>query len=58
MIIELAETYQVDVKRSFMVGDMVTDIQAGKSAGCMAVLLGKTDGYGLIDFARELQLLE
>jgi len=58
MILDLAEKYQVDVKQSFMVGDREPDIIAGRKAGCMAVLLGKTDGYGLIDFARELEALE
>lgn len=56
MILDLARQYQVDLGRSFMVGDMESDVQAGKSAGCMSVRL--SGGYGLIDFARELELLE
>jgi D-glycero-D-manno-heptose 1,7-bisphosphate phosphatase len=49
MLLQLAEEYQVDLGRSIMVGDMESDRQAGRAAGCMAVLVSKE--YGLIEFA-------
>ena len=44
MLIDLATTYQIDLKKSYMIGDKNVDVEAGKSAGCKTVLL-KT-GYG------------
>jgi D-glycero-D-manno-heptose 1,7-bisphosphate phosphatase len=41
MILELAEKYDIDLKDSWMVGDMDTDIQAGKAAGCKTAKIGK-----------------
>ena len=39
-----ARRWQLDLPRSFMVGDRYRDIEAGHSAGCRTVLIG--DGYG------------
>ena len=44
MIIEAAEKYNIDLKKSYMVGDKVSDILTGKNAGVSTVLV-KT-GYG------------
>ena len=41
MILELAEKYNISLKDSWMVGDMDTDIEAGKRAGCKTVKIGK-----------------
>ncbi|MFF5994472.1 HAD family hydrolase [Lysinibacillus sp. KU-BSD001] len=43
LIIDLAQKYEVDVSRSYMVGDTDTDIIAGKNAGTKGVFLGKSD---------------
>ncbi|TCT19983.1 D-glycero-D-manno-heptose 1,7-bisphosphate phosphatase [Melghiribacillus thermohalophilus] len=47
MILDLAEKYQVDLSRSFMIGDREPDIEAGKRAGTRTVFIGdreeKTD---------------
>ncbi len=39
LIQKAAEEMQLDPARSFMVGDRVTDIQAGRRAGCRTVLV-------------------
>lgn len=40
MILELAEKYEVDLKSSWMIGDMETDIEAGLAAGCKTAKIG------------------
>ena len=40
MILELAEKYGIDLRSSWMIGDMETDIEAGKSAGCKTAKIG------------------
>lgn len=43
MIIDLAEKYNIDLGKSYMVGDTDTDIIAGKNAGAKGVFLGEND---------------
>ena len=40
MILQLAEKYHIDLKSSWMIGDMDTDIEAGMAAGCKTAKLG------------------
>lgn len=44
LILNAAKEHNIDLKRSFMVGDRATDILAGKNAGLKTVLL--CTGYG------------
>ncbi|MGY4707723.1 D-glycero-beta-D-manno-heptose 1,7-bisphosphate 7-phosphatase [Candidatus Bipolaricaulota sp. J31] len=48
MLLRAAEELGLDLTRSYMVGDMTTDIEAGKRAGCFTVLVrtgfGGSDG--------------
>jgi D-glycero-D-manno-heptose 1,7-bisphosphate phosphatase len=39
MLVELAQKWKVDLRRSFMVGDTWRDTTAGAAAGCRTVLL-------------------
>jgi D-glycero-D-manno-heptose 1,7-bisphosphate phosphatase len=41
LLLEAAKELDVDLSQSWMIGDGLTDIQAGKSAGCQTILLGK-----------------
>ncbi len=41
LIIKAAGELDIDISKSWMVGDGLTDIQAGKSAGCKTILIGK-----------------
>jgi len=39
MILDAAHKYHVDLSQSLMIGDSAVDIQAGKNAGCICVLV-------------------
>jgi histidinol phosphatase-like enzyme len=39
MIMELAEKHQIDLAKSYTIGDMETDIMAGKAAGTHTILI-------------------
>lgn len=39
MIIEASEKWNIDLKKSFMVGDSWKDVKAGKSVGCRTILV-------------------
>ncbi|HJW87144.1 MAG TPA: HAD family hydrolase [Candidatus Brocadiaceae bacterium] len=39
MILDAANKYHVDLSRSLMIGDAAVDMQAGKNAGCICVLV-------------------
>ena len=41
MIFELSEKYNIDLKKSYLVGDNFKDIQAGKAAGLTTILIKK-----------------
>jgi D-glycero-D-manno-heptose 1,7-bisphosphate phosphatase len=56
MILELAKKHQVDLSRSWMVGDRQVDLEAGKRAGCRSVLVSSE--YTLWDFACSLDSKE
>lgn len=43
MLIKAAEEYNIDLSKSWMVGDGENDIIAGKAAGCKTVLIGEND---------------
>ena len=43
MILELADKHDIDLKNSWMVGDLETDITAGLRAGCRTAKIGKVD---------------
>jgi D,D-heptose 1,7-bisphosphate phosphatase len=41
MILKAAEDMSIDLSQSWLIGDNLTDIKAGKKAGCRTMLLGK-----------------
>ena len=43
MLIKAAKDLNIDLSRSWMVGDGKNDIGAGKNAGCMTALIGEAD---------------
>lgn len=45
MLLQAAREHDIDLARSFMVGDRTDDIEAGRRAGCRTVLV--RTGYGL-----------
>jgi histidinol phosphatase-like enzyme len=45
MILAAAELLQIDLSKSYMIGDKLSDIETGKNAGCRTILV--QTGYGL-----------
>lgn len=41
LLLQAAKDLNIDLPRSWMIGDGLTDVQAGKSAGCQTILLGR-----------------
>lgn len=46
MLLRAAEDFALDLKNSFMVGDRMSDLEAGRNAGCAVCCLVRT-GYGV-----------
>jgi D-glycero-D-manno-heptose 1,7-bisphosphate phosphatase len=44
MLLSAAEKHQIDLKRSWMIGDKEIDLEAGRNAGCRTALV--RTGYG------------
>jgi D-glycero-D-manno-heptose 1,7-bisphosphate phosphatase len=44
MLLQAAREHDIDLEQSFMVGDKLADIEAGRRAGCRSVLV--LTGYG------------
>lgn len=43
LLLKAAEKYNIDLSKSYMVGDSVRDVQAGQRAGCKSVYIGDKD---------------
>ena len=41
LLLKAAEELKIDLVSSYMIGDGLTDVQAGKRAGCKTILLGR-----------------
>lgn len=41
LLLQAARKYNIDLKNSYMIGDSLSDIQAGNAAGCKSILIGK-----------------
>lgn len=41
LLLQAAKDLNIDLPRSWMIGDGLSDVKAGKSAGCKTILLGK-----------------
>lgn len=50
MLLAAAEKYNIDLSKSFMIGDGMNDVEAGRAAGCKSYLLGKAE-EGVPSFA-------
>src|SRR4051812_45621322 len=42
LLLQAARDLDIDLARSYMIGDRLTDIEAGAAAGCRTILLGPT----------------
>ena len=57
MLLQAAEEHDIDLHKSFMIGDKLADIEAGERAGCQSILV--LTGYGeFIASKPEIALVE
>jgi len=54
LLLQAAERYNIDLGKSWMIGDQPQDETAGKAAGCRSVLV--SEGYSLLDAVRKIGL--
>ena len=52
MLLQAAKDFNIDLKKSWIIGDSKNDIQAGKNAGCKTALISKENSFGE-DFRRD-----
>jgi D-glycero-D-manno-heptose 1,7-bisphosphate phosphatase len=45
MLLEAAEQWQIDLKNSWMIGDSISDTEAGRSAGVQTMLVGQFSAH-------------
>lgn len=50
LLLQLARKHKIDLAQSFMVGDREVDIQAGKAAGAVTILVGQEEEETSADF--------
>lgn len=50
LLLRAADEMHLDLKRSWMIGDNETDVQAGRRAGCTTLLVGKSDQESDADY--------
>ena len=41
LLLKAAEDHKINLKNSWMIGDGITDIQAGVNAGCKTIFIGR-----------------
>jgi D-glycero-D-manno-heptose 1,7-bisphosphate phosphatase len=51
LLMQAAKDHNIDLSNSWMVGDGITDIQAGQAAGCKTILIGRMK----CDFCKMMQ---
>ena len=57
MLLRAATEHDIDLKKSFMIGDKLADIQAGQKAGCQTILV--LTGHGaFLSSKPELELID
>lgn len=53
LILKASKENKIDIKKSYMIGDRIIDIKAGKSAGCK-INIGVRTGYGCNDSSDDI----
>lgn len=53
MILQAAKAYSIDLGNSIVIGDKLSDVRAGKSAGCFALYLNSRDDSDSLAAARK-----
>ncbi|MGV8074299.1 MAG: D-glycero-alpha-D-manno-heptose-1,7-bisphosphate 7-phosphatase [Syntrophobacteraceae bacterium] len=52
MILAASRLYRIDLERTYLVGDRITDVEAAKRAGCKAVLLNRSPEHRTAEHER------
>ena len=52
MLLQAARDLNIDLSNSWMIGDSLSDIEAGRRAGCNAILLNKD--FNLLDAVEDI----
>jgi histidinol-phosphate phosphatase family protein len=58
MLLQAAQEYHIDLGRSWMIGDKMTDVEAGHRAGTKTVLFNSPDGPDVGGFAPPCTVLK
>lgn len=58
MILKLAEKHDIDLKNSWMIGDMDTDVEAGMAAGCRTAKIGERNKAADVNGKNLLEVIE
>ena len=54
LVLDLAARHEVDLGRSWLIGDQDRDIACGKAAGCRTILLGREYNSGTVTGANQV----
>lgn len=57
MLLRAAKDWDIDLARSFMVGDQPRDVEAGRTAGVRSILLNDSDQNSARGLARAVQII-
>lgn len=57
LLLEAAEKYNIDLHNSWMIGDSVNDIEAGRRAGCRTACIGEEKEHGLLSASSLLECI-
>lgn len=58
LFLQAAEKYNIDLTNSWMIGDTLTDMEAGKNAGCNTILCGLNTEYDGLQFGNLKECVE
>lgn len=57
MLLEAAKKYNIDLSKSWMIGDGINDIEAGKAAGCKTALIGDKEYENVTVYSNLLECI-
>jgi D-glycero-D-manno-heptose 1,7-bisphosphate phosphatase len=49
LLLKAAQEHGIDLTQSWMIGDILNDVEAGKKAGCKAILISKSESEGAFE---------
>ena len=58
MLLQAAEDYNIDLTKSWMIGDSENDVQAGRAAGCRTMRIGENGSTSLLDAVEHIMEAE